>query len=222
MRRLTPQGSIMNANKQVYEEPTPRSWTSEIIRWLKRVPITFWIFLVNLLMYCYTAILSQNFIFIDIGVQEYFGVSGESFAGGRYFVFITAMFLHQDLLHLGLNLFSLVVIGIVFESQGGRKNFLIIYFLAGLSTNLLSLILFPQWTFVGASAAIFGIAGATIMRLLDSVIFGALFILALFAMAPPMSFLSHGIGAVVGVVTDYFIRKETNKKNQTRRNKSNL
>ncbi|MFX1299923.1 MAG: rhomboid family intramembrane serine protease [Promethearchaeota archaeon] len=183
------------------------------------MPITFWIFLVNLLMYCYTAILSQDFLFIDIWVQEFFGISGESFVAGRFFVFITAMFVHQDLLHLGLNLFSLAVIGVVFESRGGRTNFLIIYFLAGLTTNALSLILFPQWTFVGSSAAIFGIAGATIMRLLESVVFGALFILALFAMAPPMSFLSHGIGAVVGVVTDYFIRGRTNKKNQKTRNR---
>jgi membrane associated rhomboid family serine protease len=212
MRRLTPQGSTMNANKIVNKEPTTKNWTSEIIIWVKKIPITFWIFLANLLMYCYTAILSQNFIIIDIWVQEFFGVSGESIGAGRFFVFITAMFVHQDLLHLGLNLFSLAVIGIVFESREGRTNFLLIYFLAGLSTNVLSLILFPQWTFVGSSAAIFGIAGATIMRLLDSVIFGALFILALFAMAPPMSFLSHGIGAVVGVVTDYFLRKRTNRK----------
>jgi len=219
MRRLTPQGSTMNANNIVNEEPSTKNWTSEIIGWLKRVPITFWVFLVNLLMYCYTAILSQNFYFIDIWVQEFFGVSGESFAAGRFFVFITAMFVHQDLLHLGLNLFSLAVIGFVFETRGGRTNFLIIYFLAGLTTNALSLILFPQWTFVGSSAAIFGIAGATIMRLLQSVIFGALFILALFAMAPPMSFLSHGIGAIVGVVSDYFLRKRTNKNNQKTRNR---
>jgi len=218
MRRLAPQGSIMNATKQVNEEPTTRSWISTFIVWLKRVPITFWIFFLNLLMYCYTAILSQNFYIIDIGVQEFFGVSGESFNAGRFFVFITAMFVHQDLLHLGLNLFSLAVIGFVFETRGGRTNFLIIYFLAGLTTNALSLILFPQWTFVGSSAAIFGIAGATIMRLLQSVIFGALFILALFAMAPPMSFLSHGIGAIVGVVTDYFLRKRTDKNNQKTRN----
>lgn len=208
----------MNANKIENEEPTTRNWTSAIMVWLKKVPITFWIFLANLLMYCYTAILSQNFIFIDVGVQKFFGVSGESYAAGRFFVFLTAMFTHQDLLHLGLNLFSLAIIGLVFESRGGRANFLIIYFLAGLITNALSLILFPQWTFVGSSAAIFGIAGATIMRLLGSVIFGALFILALFAMAPPMSFLSHGIGAIVGVVTDYFLKKRTNKKSQTTRN----
>lgn len=209
----------MNANKPVNEEPTSKNWTSTFLIWLKKVPITFWIFFLNLLMYCYTAILSQNFYFIDVGVQEFFGVSGESYNAGRFFVFITAMFVHQDLLHLGLNLFSLAIIGFVFETRGGRTNFLIIYFLAGLSTNALSLILFPQWTFVGSSAAIFGIAGATIMRLLESVIFGALFILALFAMAPPMSFLSHGIGAVVGVVTDYFLRKRTNKKNQKTRNR---
>ena len=220
MRRLTPQGSTMNANTIINEEPTTKDWPSNLIFWLKKIPITFWIFLANLLMYCYTAILSQNFIIIDIWVQELFGISGESYNAGRYFVFITAMFVHQDLLHLGLNLFSLAVIGIVFESRRGRTNFLIIYFLAGLTTNLLSLLLFPQWTFVGASAAIFGIAGATIMRLMDSVVFGSLFILALFAMAPPMSFLSHGIGAVVGVVTDYFLKKRTNKKNQTTRNKS--
>ena len=222
MRHFTPQGSIMNANKMVNEKPTPKDWSSKIIFWIKKVPITFWIFLANLLMYCYTAILSQNFIIIDFWVQELFGVSGESIGAGRYFVLITAMFVHQDLLHLGLNLFSLAIIGFVFESRGGRTNFLIIYFLAGLITNLLSLILFPQWTFVGASAAIFGIVGATIMRLLDSVVFGALFILTLFAMAPPMSFLSHGIGAVVGVVTDYFLKKRTGRKNQTKKQVESL
>ena len=176
-------------------------------------------------MYIFTAILSQNFIFIDLWLLELFGVSGAAINEGRYFVFVTAMFVHQDLLHLGLNLFSLAVIGLVFESRGGRTNFLIIYFLAGLTTNVLSQLFFlpfPELVFIGASAAIFGIAGATIMRLLESVIFGALFILALFAMAPPMSFLSHGIGAVVGVVADYFLRKRTNRRNQITRDKSNL
>ena len=213
----------MNANKMVNEKPTPKDWSSKIIFWIKKVPITFWIFLANLLMYCYTAILSQNFIIIDFWVQELFGVSGESIGAGRYFVLITAMFVHQDLLHLGLNLFSLAIIGFVFESRGGRTNFLVIYFLAGLTTNVLSQLFFlpfPELVFIGASAAIFGIAGATIMRLFESAIFGALFILGLFAMAPPMSFLSHGIGAVVGVVTDYFLRKRTNRKNQSTRNKS--
>lgn len=185
----------------------------------------FWVFLANLMMYWYTAILSQNFILIDLWVLKFFGVSGAAINEGRYFVFITAMFVHQDLLHLGLNLFSLAVIGFVFESRGGRTNFLLIYFLAGLTTNVLSQLFFlpfPGLVFIGASAAIFGIAGATIMRLLGSAIFGALFILGLFAMAPPMSFLSHGIGAIVGVVADYFLKKRTNRKNQTTRNKSNL
>ena len=215
----------MNADNQANEEPTTRNWSSEIIVWLKKVPITFWLFLANLLMYSYTAILSQNFIFIELWVLVFFGVSGAAINAGRYFVFITAMFVHQDLLHLGLNLFSLVVIGFVFESRGGRTNFLVIYFLAGLTTNVLSQLFFfpfPDLVFIGASAAIFGIAGATIMRLLESVIFGALFILGLFAMAPPMSFLSHGIGAIVGVVADYFLKKRTNRKNQTTPNKSNI
>jgi membrane associated rhomboid family serine protease len=186
---------------------------------LFRIPITAWILLANFLMYSYMALLSGNFVVLSVDVQELFGVSGAAFAQWRYYVLLTAMFAHQDILHFGLNIFALVVIGLVFEREGGRKNFLIIYFLAGLITNTLSLILFPQYVFIGASAAIFGIAGATIMRQLQSVMFGALFILALFAMAPPMSFLSHGIGAVVGVLSDYFITKKTNMKKPTMRDK---
>lgn len=209
----------MNSNDKISEAGIEEYRLLNIREILFRIPITVWILLANFAMYCYTALLSGNFEIIRVEVLEFFGVSAAAFVQGRYYVLLTAMFVHQDILHFGLNIFALAVIGLVFEKEGGRKNFLIIYFLAGLITNTLSLILFPLLIFIGASAAIFGIAGATIMRQLQSVMFGALFILALFAMAPPLSFLSHGIGAVVGVVSDYFIMRKTNMKKPNMRDK---
>ena len=195
------------------QESAERTKIQQIIQELLRVPITGWIFLGIVLMYCYTAILSGNFLVMQLDVIEFYGASWRALYYGRIWVLITSIFVHQDILHFALNSFSLVVIGWVLERAGGKKHFLIIFFLAALSTLILSVLIFPYLVFVGTSAAIFGLAGATILRQLKSIVFGAIFILFLFALTPPLSFLAHRIGAVVGVVADQLITKWNNHNN---------
>ena len=180
--------------------------------WLISVPITVWLTLIIIMAYGYSAILSNNVLAINLDILEFYGASRTALVEGRYWVIITSVFIHQDLLHLALNLFSLMIIGIVFEMKGGRRHFLVIFFLSALLTLLFSITIFPSWVFIGASAAIFGLAGATIMRQIKSAIYGTLFILALFAFTNPFSFLAHGFGVVVGVITDQLIIKCNNSK----------
>ncbi|MFX0168301.1 MAG: rhomboid family intramembrane serine protease [Candidatus Hodarchaeota archaeon] len=199
-------------NNQILQEANTKE--QRIFEWIRRVPITLWLFLIVLLTYCYTASLSGNFLVMNLDVIEFFGASARALSQGQFWVIFTSIFVHQDILHLALNSFSLVVIGLVLEKAGGRTNFLFVFFLAALFTMGLSVLIFPMWVFVGTSAGIFGLAGATIMRQLRSVIFSALFILVLFAFTPPLSFLAHGIGAVVGVVADQVMIRSNSPNNR--------
>ena len=84
---------------------------------------------------------------------------------GQYWRLLTAMFLHGDgtiggdILHLGMNLFALFQLGSLYELMFGTRRFLLIYFAAGLTASLASLI-HNAGASVGASGAIFGILGA--------------------------------------------------------------
>ena len=78
--------------------------------------------------------------------------------------FLTAMFLHANLLHIGLNMLSLYFIGVITERVFGTGRFLIIYFLSGIVGGLaqfgLDLYMNTPGAAVGASGAIFGVFGA--------------------------------------------------------------
>lgn len=78
---------------------------------------------------------------------------------GEYWRLFTAMFLHGGFLHLLINSFSLNIIGTITENIYGRKRFIVIYLVAGVTGNLASLC-FSSYPGVGASGAIFGLMGA--------------------------------------------------------------
>jgi len=72
---------------------------------------------------------------------------------------ITPIFLHGDVSHIAMNLFSLQNIGPEVEKLFGQKRFLATYIVSGISGNLLSayMNLNPS---LGASGAVFGLMGA--------------------------------------------------------------
>lgn len=73
----------------------------------------------------------------------------------------TAMFLHQNIIHVGLNMLSLFFIGPTIEILYGKWRYLAIYLLSGIAGGLLFLALDPvNGAAVGASGAIFGVFGA--------------------------------------------------------------
>ncbi len=77
---------------------------------------------------------------------------------GQYYRFITSMFLHAGLLHIGFNAWALYVLGPESERIYGTPRFLALYFLAGLAGGVASYLRSPIAA-VGASGAIFGLIG---------------------------------------------------------------
>ncbi len=80
--------------------------------------------------------------------------------GGQWWRLLTYMFVHAGVIHIGLNMWVFWSLGRVCEEVFGRIPFLLVYLLTGVGAGLASLLWHPGVVSVGASGAIFGIAGA--------------------------------------------------------------
>ncbi len=80
---------------------------------------------------------------------------------GEVWRMLSATFMHGSIDHLLGNLLILYVLGMACEHGFGRPQFLVLYVAAGLTGSLLSLL--GGRPSVGASGAIFGLAGALIV-----------------------------------------------------------
>lgn len=78
---------------------------------------------------------------------------------------LSAMFVHGGLLHIATNMWCLWNLGRMAENILGRFSFLLVYLFTGISASLLSVLLHPTRVSVGASGAIFGVAGVLISAL---------------------------------------------------------
>lgn len=99
------------------------------------------------------------------GIQSYGAVSAELVERGEWWRLLTSMFLHASFAHILFNMTSLFAVGTLAERLYGSTRFLLIYLGAGIIGGLASF----TWALVagnpaelglGASGAIFGIAGA--------------------------------------------------------------
>ncbi|MBX3013971.1 MAG: rhomboid family intramembrane serine protease [Caldilineaceae bacterium] len=86
----------------------------------------------------------------------------ELIAQGQVWRLFTATFLHADILHLLFNLYALIALGKHVETYFGHGRFLVIYVIAGLWGSFASYATSSEIS-VGASGAIFGLAGATVI-----------------------------------------------------------
>jgi membrane associated rhomboid family serine protease len=59
-------------------------------------------------------------------------------ATGQYWRLLSAMFLHANLLHIGVNAYALWLFGNVVEQEFGRARFLVIFFVTGLLASVAS------------------------------------------------------------------------------------
>lgn len=80
---------------------------------------------------------------------------------GQLWRLITPVFLHANYLHLGVNSYSLFIVGPQVERSFGHWRFLAIYLLSGLAGSIASFALSP-YPSIGASGALFGLIGALI------------------------------------------------------------
>ena len=82
---------------------------------------------------------------------------------GEWWRLITSAFLHGNLLHLGMNMLVLWIVGAPVEEAIGRGRYLALYIVSGLAGAAGALIFSPDAITVGASGAIFGILGAALV-----------------------------------------------------------
>lgn len=80
---------------------------------------------------------------------------------GQYWRVLSSAFLHENLLHLGMNMAALYSLGSLVERLAGAWRMALLYLLAALVAGVFSLFLLPSGGIsLGASGAILGLAGA--------------------------------------------------------------
>lgn len=95
-------------------------------------------------------------------IQTYGLVPAEVMKGENLLSLVTSMFLHANILHLGLNMFFLLVSGDAVERELGNFRFLGLYLAFGIIAGLFHSYLNSSSTIptIGASGAIFGVLAA--------------------------------------------------------------
>ncbi|MFE9205457.1 rhomboid family intramembrane serine protease [Micromonospora sp. NPDC007230] len=103
--------------------------------------------------------------YVDDG-GAYDGYQLIGIAHGEWYRLITSAFLHQlptqgilGILHIVFNMYWLWVLGRVIEERLGVVRFLAVYLLAALGGSVLGFLVSPHQAAVGASGAVYGLAG---------------------------------------------------------------
>ena len=79
----------------------------------------------------------------------------------EWFRLFTVALTHAGLLHLGFNMFALMVLGNPLEAAFGARKFLVVFFVSLLAGSLASAYFGSIYSYsVGASGAVFGLFGA--------------------------------------------------------------
>lgn len=88
-------------------------------------------------------------------------VAHEMLHQGAWWRLVASTFLHSGLAHIAMNMLALSILGPLAERLFGPRPFLVLYLVAGIAGSALSVCYAAQtMVSVGASGAIFGVAGA--------------------------------------------------------------
>ncbi len=174
---------------------------------------TYILIALNIAVYIYTSIAGGNFVETsDIMIWQYGQVNGLILYEGWYWQLFTSMFVHASITHLVGNMLFLFIFGLRSEEMFSLPEYLAIYFLGGLTGNLLSLVFLPiAVPSAGASGAIFALfGGCTIYarRAVGQSIIGALiyaFFLLLLSSGPNVNNSAHIGGLIAGLLIGYVL-----------------
>ena len=123
---------------------------------LKTPYITYTLIAINILVFMYLNLFNDY----DTALRL-FCMHAPSIRAGEYYRLFTCMFLHADIVHLGVNCYALYVIGPQIENYIGKVKYTIVYLISGLIGALFSMVFASDnFASVGASGAIFGLLGA--------------------------------------------------------------
>jgi len=150
------------------------------------------------------------------GISQFtadFGLFGPSVAEGEWYRLVTSGFLHASIIHIGFNMFLLLVLGRLLEPSLGTPRFLVLYFASLLAGSFGALVVEPNGLTIGASGAVFGLAGAVFViargrgmnELAGEIGFLIVFNLIFSFVSPRISVGGHIGGLVGGVICAFVI-----------------
>lgn len=135
--------------------------------WVRRSQPTFSLtqilFGANVAVFLAMALASGSVLDFSGQVMAHYGANfGPYTLSGEWWRLVTYMFLHGGIMHIAFNMWCLWDLGRLCESLYGRWTFFGIYLITGIAAGLASIGWNPGVLSVGASGAIFGLAGALI------------------------------------------------------------
>ncbi len=124
------------------------------------------LFYMNLLVFIAMIATGVNFIQPDgISLLNWGANYRPLTIGGDWWRLFTCFFIHIGIMHLLLNMYALIYIGLLLEPRLGIARFLSAYLLTGIAASLTSLAWHNYTVSAGASGAIFGMYGVFLAML---------------------------------------------------------
>jgi len=211
-------------------------------RRLPQFSATVWLILINIIIF----FVFYFYMLANPAILDYIALKPDDILQGKYlWTIFTHMFMHGGPFHLIINMFVLFSLGSFMERVIGRKRFLLFYLVSGVIAGLLSVLLSgffgaseigmrifgdPSLPAVGASGAIFAIAGLFVIllpRVRFSIIFFPFFSLPGYIMIPvvlvvfwilsavgglPIGNVAHAGGFLAGLVYGLYLKQRYAKK----------
>ncbi len=126
---------------------------------------------INILIFILMVIFGANILLPDNQVLISWGANFRPLTlSGQWWRVITNCFLHIGILHLLLNMYALLYIGLLLEPRLGSPRFFTAYFLTGVAGSVNSLYWHELTISAGASGAIFGLYGVFLAMLTTNLI----------------------------------------------------
>jgi rhomboid protease GluP len=173
----------------------------------------------NVLVYICTSLVGGSFIETDYEVMRTFGQYNLNVFEGQYWQLISSIFVHADIIHLGLNMLFLLIFGLRAEELFTTEEYFFVYMLSGIAGNIMTLFLMSPYTVsIGASGAIFGMYGAGLIymrKTFGQSIAGALlyaFLLLMLSTGIGVNIIAHFGGLAAGLIIGYALAKSRQDK----------
>mgnify|MGYP001570422658 CR=1 FL=1 len=220
-----------------------------ILRRLKNISITAWLIALTTIISITALILIKAYcpaISDACSVLDFLALKPSNILQGKFlWTLILHMFVHGGITHLFVNMFVLFSLGGLIERIIGKKRYFWFYILSGLFAGVLSVLLAsflgntelgarifgsPEIFMVGASGAIFAIAGLYVMllpKIRFMIIFLPFFTLPAYIMIPlalfgvwlatiltglPIGNVAHFGGFLAGVTYGLYLRAKYKRK----------
>jgi rhomboid protease GluP len=177
---------------------------------------TFTLIAANVAVYAYTCFLSGDITMMSDKAQHTIDVFAANYGqynlavfNGEVWRLFTAMFIHADITHIVGNMLFLLIFGLRAEKMFDLKEYFFIYFLSGLTGGFLTLLMGPNTVSIGASGAIFGIIGASMIypsRAIGQSIITAFlysFFLLIINISANVNVFAHLGGLMAGLLVGY-------------------